>query len=126
MESIRCTRAMCRGISQWIDNLQLVNDRAGASVCDYQWQRILMVRPNVDEMNVQTIDLGDELRHGIEFRLDLAPVVLSRPIPRERLNRRELHALRCIRDSFSFRPLSRVYAPAQFRDLRLRNVNTEG
>src|SRR5439155_4573509 len=41
-------------------------------------------------MNVQSIDLGDELRQGVHFCLDLAPVILCRPIARERLDRREL------------------------------------
>ena len=39
-------------------------------------------------MNVQSIDLGDELRQGVQFCLDLAPVILCRPIARQRLNRR--------------------------------------
>src|ERR1700692_789406 len=47
-------------------------------------------------MNVQSIDLGDELRQGVHFCLDLAPVILCRPIARQRLNRRELYSLGCI------------------------------
>jgi hypothetical protein len=34
-------------------------------------------------MNVQPIDLGDELRQGVQFRLDLAPIVIRRPIARK-------------------------------------------
>ena len=63
---------------------------------DDEWQRILMSRPNVNEMDVQTIDFGDELREGIQAPLALAPVVFCRPVAREFLHRRELHALRCI------------------------------
>ncbi len=74
-------------------------------------------------MNVQSIDLGDELRQGVHFCLDLAPVILCRPIARQRLNRRELYSLRCIRDRFPFRPLRRIDAPAQFGQFRLRNVH---
>ena len=114
---------MCRGIGQRIDDLHLLDDRAGPSVRDDERQRIFMFRTNVNEMNVQPIDLGDELRQGVQFRLDLAPVVLCRPIARERLNRRELHALRCIRDRFPFRPLGRVDAPAQFGEFRFRNIH---
>src|SRR5437867_10144949 len=72
-------------------------------------------------MNVQSIDLGDELRQGVHFCLDLAPVILCRPIARERLNRRELYSLGCICNRFSFRPLCRVDAPAQFGELPFRN-----
>ena len=53
---------MCRGISKWIDDLQLLDDRAGPTVCDDERQRVLMLRPNVNEMNVEPIDLGYELR----------------------------------------------------------------
>jgi hypothetical protein len=51
---------MCRGIGQGIHNLQQFDDRAGPSVRNDQRQRILMLRPHVNEMNVESIDLGDE------------------------------------------------------------------
>ena len=62
---------MCRGIGQWIDNLELFDDRAGPAVRDDEGQRILMLRTNVNEMNVQPVDLGDEMRQGLQFRLAL-------------------------------------------------------
>jgi hypothetical protein len=43
---------MCRGIGQGIDDLQLLDDRAGPSVRDDERQRIFMLRPNVNEMDV--------------------------------------------------------------------------
>ena len=55
-------------------------------------------------MNVEPVDLGDELRQGVQFCLDFAPVILCRPIARQRLNRRELYALGCIWNRFSLRP----------------------
>ena len=84
---------MRRGIGQRIDDLQLLNDRAGPPVRDDERQRVLMFRTNVNEMNVQPIDLDDELRERVQFRLALAPIVIHPPIAREVLNRRELHAL---------------------------------
>ena len=90
---------MCRGIGQRIDDLQLLDDRAGPAVRDDERQRIFMFRTNVNEMNVEPIDLGHELRQGVQFRLALAPIVICRPIAREFLHRRELHALRLICDS---------------------------
>ena len=123
MERIGCISAVCGGIGQRIDDLHLFDDRAGPSVRDDQRQRIFVFRTDVNEMNVQPIDLGHELRQGVQFRLDLAPVVICRPIARECLNRRELHALRCIRDRFPFRPLCRVDAPAQFGQFRFRNIH---
>jgi hypothetical protein len=57
-----------------------------------------MFRTNVDEMHVEPIDLGDELRQGIQFGLALAPIVIRRPITREFLKGSELYALRFISD----------------------------
>src|SRR5215470_11304051 len=75
MESVRCAPAMCRRIGQWLDDLQLLDDRAWPPVRDDEWQRILMFRTNVNEVNVEPIDLGDELREGVQSRLALAPIV---------------------------------------------------
>src|SRR5215207_329674 len=92
MERIRCARAMCCGIGKWLDDLQLLNDRARPAMRDDERQRIFMFRTNVDEMDVQPIDLGDEVRQSLQPRLAVAPVVLCRPIARERLHRRQPRA----------------------------------
>src|SRR6185295_16629608 len=99
-----CAPAVCRWSRQWIDDLQLLDDRARPSVRDDYRQRVLFFRTHVNEVNVDPIDLGDELRQGVELRLALAPVVLGTPVAREFLNRRELHALRLIRDDLPLRP----------------------
>jgi hypothetical protein len=62
MERVRCARAVRHGIGQSIDNLQLLDDRARPSVIDDERQRVFMLRTNVNEVNVQPVDLGDELR----------------------------------------------------------------
>ena len=64
MEGVRCAAAMRRGIGQRIDDLHLLDDRAGPSVRDDERQRIFMLRADVNEVNVQPVDLGDELRAG--------------------------------------------------------------
>jgi hypothetical protein len=46
-------------------------------VSDDQRQRILMLRLDVDEVDVDSVDLGRELRQGVQPCLDLAPVVLG-------------------------------------------------
>jgi len=53
---------MRRGIDERVDNLQLLDDRAGPSVRDDDRQRIFMLLANMNEMNVQPIDLGDKIR----------------------------------------------------------------
>src|ERR671913_1388070 len=126
MESVRCARAMCRRIRQGIDDLQLLDDRARPSVRDDERQRIFMFRANVNEMNVEAIDLGDEVREGLQFLLALAPVVLLRPVARERLHRREPRALRLIFDGLLFGPARRRDAPPKVVEVLFRNVDLEG
>ena len=49
-------------------------------------------------MNVQPVDLGDELRQRVHFCFDLAPVILCRPIARERLARTRWPERECVDD----------------------------
>src|SRR6185503_7057838 len=63
-----------------------------------------VLRAGVNEVNVQPVDLGDEVRHGVELRLDLAPVVLLLPVARDRLNGVERDALRLVLDGLLIRP----------------------
>ena len=58
----------------------------------------------MDEVNVDPVDLGHEVGQGAQFRLALAPVVICRPVARERLDRRQLHALRMIFDELPVGP----------------------
>lgn len=48
---------------------------------------------------------------------------MYRPIAREFLNRRELDALRLIRDSFPLRTACRADTPAQFGKFRFREIH---
>ena len=114
---------MRRRIGKGIDDLQLLDDRARPSMRDDERQRILMFRTNVDEMNVQPVDLRGELRQGVQFSLDLAPIVIGGPIACELLNHCKLHALRLICDGLPFGPLRRGDAPAEINQCRLWNVD---
>src|SRR6266487_457725 len=76
-------------------------------------------------MNVQSIDLGHKLRQGVHFCLDLAPVIICRPIARERLNRLELYALGLIFNGLLFGPARRCDAGAQLLEVRLGSLNRE-
>ena len=58
--------AVRRGIGQRPDDLQLLDDRAGPAVRDDQRQRVRVLRADVDEVDVEPVDLGDELRQGVE------------------------------------------------------------
>ena len=83
---------------------------------------LLVFGADVDEMNVEPVDLGDEIRQGVDLRLAFAPIVLVRPILRELLHRRELHALRCVRDLFALRPFGCRDAIAQVDEVGLRGL----
>src|SRR5580698_4202582 len=84
-----------------------------------------MFRTNMDEMNVETVDLGHELRQGVDPGLDLPPVMLRLPVAYDFLYRRELDALRCIRDGFNFGQARRGQPPTQIDQRLLRNVDPE-
>jgi hypothetical protein len=56
---------MCRGVRKRIDDLQLLDDRAGPSMRDDERQCIVMFRTNVNEMNIEPVDLGDEVRQRV-------------------------------------------------------------
>ena len=116
---------MCGGVGEQVDDLHLLDERARPSVADDQRQRVLVLGANVDEVDVQPVDLGDELRHGVQPRLALAPVVLGLPVARDRLDRRQLHTLRRIVDSLLLGPARRRDAGAQVLELRLGDVDCQ-
>src|SRR3984957_5334087 len=80
-------------------------------------------RGGVDEVNVQPVDLGHEVRLVIQFRFAVAPVVAGRPVAREVLHRREPDALRVVGDRLAFRPPSRDHPPAQLGELLLSETD---
>ena len=88
-------------------------------------QRVLVPRADVDEVDVQPVDLGHEVRQGVQPRLAPAPVVVGRPVARELLHGRELHALRVVVDRLALGPPGGADAPAQFRNLRLIEADLE-
>ena len=65
MECIRRGAAMGGGIGQRLDDLHLLDDRAGPAMRDDDRQRVFVLRADMDEMNVQPVDLGDEVRQGV-------------------------------------------------------------
>jgi hypothetical protein len=49
---------MCCRIRQWLHDLELLDDRARPIRADDQWQRILVLGADMDEMDVEPIDLS--------------------------------------------------------------------
>jgi hypothetical protein len=57
---------MRRRVGQRTDELQLLDDRARPAVGDDQRKRIRMLRANVDKVDIDALDIGDELRQGVQ------------------------------------------------------------
>ncbi len=69
-------------------------------------------RADVDEVDVEAVDRGDELGERVQLRLAPAPVLVRRPVAGELLDRRELDALGLVIDRLPFgRPPRRDPAP---------------
>ena len=125
MKGVLCGAAVCGRIGQGLDDLQLLDDRAGPSVRDDQGQGILVLGADVKEMDVEPVDLGDEVRQGVQLRLALAPVVVRRPVARQVLHQCQRHALRVVADRLSLGPPCRTYAPAHVVERLLRKTDVE-
>ena len=67
---------------------------------DDEGQRIFMFRADMNEMNIQSIDFGNEVRKCVQPRFTLAPVVMILPVVQELLNSLERYTLRIIGDGF--------------------------
>src|SRR6187200_1166179 len=80
----------------------------------------------MDEVDVDAVDLGDELRQSVEPRLDAPEVVFVEPIPRELLHHRQLDALRAVGDELPVGPARRRDAPAEVVQYRLPDLEREG
>jgi hypothetical protein len=126
VESIGRSRAMRSRIGQWVDDLHLLDDRARPPVGDDHRQRVLVSRSNMNEVNIEPINLGDEVGQSIQTRFRLAPVVLCRPITRELLDGREPHALGVVGDLLFVGPAGRRDATAKIDEVRFRNVDAKG
>ena len=125
MERVVGRAAVSGRVGQRADAVEQLDDRAGPAVGHDQRHRVLVPRPDVDEMDLDPVDVRRELRQRIQPRLAPAPAVLGRPVARERLERRELHALRAVVDELSRRPACGLEPTAQIIELPLRNLDLE-
>jgi hypothetical protein len=113
MERVVCAAAVCHRVAERADDLQHLDDGAGPAVRDDERQRVLVRGPDVDEVDVEAVDLGYELRQGVQPRLQPPEVVLGPPVASECLHRRKLDALRPVRDGLALGPPRGLYATAK-------------
>ena len=112
-------------VGQRADGLEELDDRAGPAVGHDQRQRVLVTRLDVDEVDVDPVDGGRELRQRIQLGLALAPVVVGGPVAGERLHRGRLHALGPIVHQLLAGPARRGDAPPKVVQCLVRNVDLE-
>jgi hypothetical protein len=65
---------------QGADHVEELQDRTGPAVGEDQWQRVGVGRPDVQEVHVLAVDLGDVLRVLVDRGLLSAPVELPAPV----------------------------------------------
>ena len=118
--------AAVRGrVGQRADGLKQLDDRAGPAMRHDQRQRVLVPRPDVDEVDVHAVDLGRELRQRVQSALARSPVVPRHPVAGERLDGRQLHALRPIGDELHRGQARLGEAATQRSELLPRNPDPE-
>jgi hypothetical protein len=75
-----------------------------------------MVRADVEEVDVEPVDLGQELRQGVEPGPGLPPVVVGAPVPGQFLDLRRLDTLGTVVDGLPLGPPCRQDPAAEFGD----------
>ena len=126
VEGVLGAAAVRRRVGERADGVEQLDDRAGPAVGHDQRQCVLVPRPDVDEVDLDAVDLGGELRQGVQPRLAPAPVVLARPVAGELQQHRPLHPLRSVGHELLGGPARRLDAAAQVVDLRFGNLDLEG
>ena len=67
-------------LGERLDHLAELDNRPGPAVGDHQRQRIGVGAALMNEVNVQSVDLGDELIEPVQRSLSTSPVVAVRPV----------------------------------------------
>src|SRR5258706_15167545 len=80
----------------------------------------------MQEVNVQAVDPGAELRMGVQASLEAAPVVSGAPIPDQLLHPVEGDALPPIIGGLALRPAPGLQAAARGADPSTRHHHSEG
>ena len=116
MKRLRGIEAVGARIAQRADDVEKLHHRTRPAVQQDQRPRGWLGRFDVQEMHRLAVDLGAELRVGVELRLLGAPVELIQPSSRPVAgrNQREPRAARCARQLLG----QRVAASRAFRSAR--------
>ncbi|MCY1231635.1 hypothetical protein D9M72_440920 [compost metagenome] len=126
MECVLNLAAMSGRVGQRGDDVQQLKDRARPAMGHDQRKCILMARAYVDEMNIQPVDVGQELRKRVKLSFRFAPIIAGLPVSHEVLERLLLDALGAILDGRAVGPARRRETASQIREGGFGNVGLEG
>ena len=80
IEGIRGVAAVGGRVGERADDVEQLDDRAGPAVGDDQRQGALVRRPDVEEVDVEAVDPGDERWEGVQPGLEPPRVVAAGPV----------------------------------------------
>jgi hypothetical protein len=113
-------------IGQWADRFRKFEDRTRPTMAEQNWQRILMLRSNVKEMDTKPIYLCVVLSESVDHCLATAPVIAGSPVFRQRLYARQRHALRPVSNCLAVWPAPCFQTALEVIERALRHVEVEG
>ena len=93
MKGVSWIAAISLRVGQRPDDLHEIDNRAWPAVGDNQRQSVRFGGADVQEVDVLPVDLGGELRVGVELGLPGAPVVTVSPVLDEFLHPLQAHAV---------------------------------
>src|SRR5215213_6206878 len=79
----------------------------------------------MDEVDIEPVDLGNEVRQRVQLRFAPPPIIIRLPVAGELRHERQLHALLAVIDQLPFRPSDGPNAPLQVREIVVRSMETE-
>ena len=107
------------------DHVQELDHRARPSVGEDERPRAVMRRPHVKEVDTEPIDLGTELRVGVEPFGKPVHVVVGGPIVSEFTDIAQRYALRPVRHRLGIGPACPRQTVTQVVDLGIGDSHTE-
>src|SRR4029077_4496736 len=108
------------------NDLQELDDRARPSMRQYDWQGILVLRSDVNEVNPETVNLAAKLWKPIQCAFNPTPIVVGAPVFSERLCFGQRYTLGPVRYRFLVRPASSGKFPFEIGQGYLRYMYLEG
>ena len=122
VERVLGAPAMRGRVGERADDLQLLDDRAGPAVGDDHGQRARVRGPHMDEVDVESVDVGDELRQLVQACLARRASRAATQRSASALSDVELHALRGVVDDLALGPAGLADAAVQVIEIGLREL----